>query len=147
MPERYPPEFRRAVYARVVAGEKVTVLSKERGVSEATLHLWKRQTVDSRTGRVGGGVREARAGLATMRCLSSAAEVTPSRRTGASSGFRSDYVVSAKICPRTNSMMSPSLRLAPRRTAEANAAPPRRLRRSSASERIRSASVTRNGRA
>jgi hypothetical protein len=58
-----------------------------------------------------------------------------------------DYVVRAKIWPRTNSMMSPSLRLAPRRTAEAKAAPPRRLRRSSASEPIRSASITRNGNA
>ena len=30
---------------RLVAGEKVTALSKELGVSEATLHLWKRQAL------------------------------------------------------------------------------------------------------
>jgi transposase-like protein len=45
MPKRYPPEFRRAVCARLVAGEKVTSLSKEFGVSEATLYSWKRQAL------------------------------------------------------------------------------------------------------
>ena len=45
MPKRYPPEFRRAACTRLVAGEKVTALSKELGVSEATLHLWKRQAL------------------------------------------------------------------------------------------------------
>jgi transposase-like protein len=45
MPKRYPPEFRRAVCTRLVAGEKVISLSKELGVSEATLHLWKRQAL------------------------------------------------------------------------------------------------------
>jgi transposase-like protein len=45
MPKRYPPEFRRAACARLVAGEKVTSLSKELGVSEATLYLWKRQAL------------------------------------------------------------------------------------------------------
>ncbi len=45
MPKRYPAEFRRAVCIRLVAGEKVTALSKELGVSLATLHLWKRQAL------------------------------------------------------------------------------------------------------
>jgi transposase-like protein len=45
MPKRYAPEFRRAVCARLVAGEKVCSLSKELGVSEATLYLWKRQAL------------------------------------------------------------------------------------------------------
>jgi transposase-like protein len=45
MPKRYAPEFRRAVCARLVAGEKVTALSREVGVSEATLYLWKRQAL------------------------------------------------------------------------------------------------------
>ena len=43
MPKRYPPEFRRAVCARLVAGERVASLSKELGVSEPTLYSWKRQ--------------------------------------------------------------------------------------------------------
>jgi transposase-like protein len=43
MPKRYPREFRRAVCARLVAGERVVSLAKELGVSEATLYLWKRQ--------------------------------------------------------------------------------------------------------
>ena len=45
MPKRYPSEFRRAACARLVAGEKVSSLSKELGVSEATLYLWKRQAL------------------------------------------------------------------------------------------------------
>ncbi len=45
MPKRYAPEFRRTVCARLVAGDKVTELSKETGVSEATLFLWKRQAL------------------------------------------------------------------------------------------------------
>jgi transposase-like protein len=45
MPKRYAPEFRRALCARLVAGEKVSALSKEVGVSEATLYLWKRQAL------------------------------------------------------------------------------------------------------
>ena len=42
MPKRYPPEFRRAACARLVAGEKVIALSEELGVSEATLYLCQR---------------------------------------------------------------------------------------------------------
>ena len=39
MPKRYAREFRRSACERLVAGEKVTSLSKELGVSEATLYL------------------------------------------------------------------------------------------------------------
>ena len=45
MPKRYAREFRRAACERLVAGEKVSSLSKELGVSEATLYLWKRQAL------------------------------------------------------------------------------------------------------
>ena len=45
MPMRYPKDFRRAVCARLVAGERVSSLSKEVGVSEGTLYLWKRQAL------------------------------------------------------------------------------------------------------
>jgi transposase-like protein len=45
MPKRYAPEFRRAVCARLVAGEKVSALCKEVGVSEPTLYAWKRQAL------------------------------------------------------------------------------------------------------
>jgi transposase-like protein len=45
MPKRYAREFRRAVCARLVAGEKVSTLSPELGVSEATLYKWKRQAL------------------------------------------------------------------------------------------------------
>jgi transposase-like protein len=42
---RYAKDFRRAVCARLVAGERVSSLSKEVGVSEGTLYLWKRQAL------------------------------------------------------------------------------------------------------
>jgi len=45
MPKRYAREFRRAVCARLVAGEKVGSVSDELGVSQATLYLWKRQAL------------------------------------------------------------------------------------------------------
>ena len=45
MPKRYAREFRRLVCERLVAGEKVSSLSKELGVSEATLYLWRRQAL------------------------------------------------------------------------------------------------------
>jgi transposase-like protein len=45
VPKRYAREFRRAVCARLLAGEKVSSLSKVVGVSEATLYLWKRQAL------------------------------------------------------------------------------------------------------
>jgi hypothetical protein len=45
MPKRYAREFGRAVCERLIAGERVTLLAKELGVSEATLYLWKRQAL------------------------------------------------------------------------------------------------------
>ncbi len=45
MPKQYAREFRRAACARLVAGEKVSSLSTELAVSEATLYLWKRQAL------------------------------------------------------------------------------------------------------
>jgi transposase-like protein len=45
MPKQYAKEFRRAVCARLVAGERASSLSKELGVSEGTLYLWKRQAL------------------------------------------------------------------------------------------------------
>jgi len=45
MPKRYGREFRRTIYERLVAGERVSELSQETGVSPATLHLWKRQAL------------------------------------------------------------------------------------------------------
>jgi transposase-like protein len=45
MPKRYAREFRRGICERLVAGEKVSKLSEETGVSPATLHLWKRQAL------------------------------------------------------------------------------------------------------
>jgi transposase-like protein len=43
MPKRYPLEFRRAVSARLIAGERVVVLAEELGGSQQTLYLWKKQ--------------------------------------------------------------------------------------------------------
>jgi transposase-like protein len=45
MPKQYAREFRRSVCERLVAGEKVSSLSKAVGVSEGTLYLWKRQAL------------------------------------------------------------------------------------------------------
>lgn len=45
MAQRYAKQFRRDVCERLVAGEKVVSLSRELGVSEATLYLWKRQAL------------------------------------------------------------------------------------------------------
>ena len=45
MPKRYQREFRRSICGRLVAGEKVSALSQELGVSEATLYKWKRQAL------------------------------------------------------------------------------------------------------
>jgi transposase-like protein len=45
MPKQYAREFRRAACERLVAGERVSSLSKELGVSDATLYLWKRQAL------------------------------------------------------------------------------------------------------
>jgi transposase-like protein len=45
MPKRYAREFRRRICERLVAGEKVSKLSEETGVSVATLYLWKDQAL------------------------------------------------------------------------------------------------------
>ena len=45
MPKRYAREFRRDICERLVAGERISKLSEETGVSPATLHLWKRQAL------------------------------------------------------------------------------------------------------
>jgi transposase-like protein len=45
MPKRYGREFRRAICERLVAGERVSKLFEEFGVSVATLYLWKRQAL------------------------------------------------------------------------------------------------------
>jgi transposase-like protein len=45
MPKRYARDFRRSVCKRLIAGEKVSSLSEELGVSVATLYLWKRQAL------------------------------------------------------------------------------------------------------
>jgi transposase len=45
MPKRYAREFRRAICERLLAGEPVSKVSHESGVSPATLHLWKRQAL------------------------------------------------------------------------------------------------------
>jgi transposase len=45
MPKRYAREFRRGICERLVAGEKVSKLSEETGVSPATLYLWKDQAL------------------------------------------------------------------------------------------------------
>jgi transposase len=45
MPKRYAREFRRGICERLVAGEKVSKLSEETGVSVATLYLWKDQAL------------------------------------------------------------------------------------------------------
>ena len=45
MPKRYGREFRRAICDRLVAGERVSKISNESGVSPGTLHLWKRQAL------------------------------------------------------------------------------------------------------
>ncbi len=52
MPKRYAREFRRDICERLVAGERVSALSAESGVSPATLHLWKRQAL------IDAGLRE-----------------------------------------------------------------------------------------
>jgi transposase-like protein len=80
MPKRYAREFRRAVGARLVVGEKVSSLSKELGVSEATLYLWRRQALidagrfECRTaGVVGAGPMRQRHADARRRCRSTTA--------------------------------------------------------------------------
>jgi transposase len=45
MPKQYGREFRRAICDRLVAGEAVSIVAEQSGVSVATLHLWKRQAL------------------------------------------------------------------------------------------------------
>jgi transposase-like protein len=45
MPKRYAREFRREVCDRLVAGERIGKVSRESGVSPATLHRWKDQAL------------------------------------------------------------------------------------------------------
>ena len=45
MPKQYGREFRRAICDRLVAGEAVSSVAEQSGVSVATLHLWKRQAL------------------------------------------------------------------------------------------------------
>src|SRR5271156_1265586 len=43
MPKRYAREFRRDICERLFAGERVSRVSSETGVSQATLHRWRDQ--------------------------------------------------------------------------------------------------------
>jgi transposase len=45
MPKRYGREFRRAICERLLAGERVSKISNETGVSPATLHRWRDQAL------------------------------------------------------------------------------------------------------
>ena len=45
MPKRFGKEFRRAICARLVAGELGSQVANESGVSTATPHRWKRQAL------------------------------------------------------------------------------------------------------
>jgi transposase len=45
VPKRYGRDFRRAICVRLVAGESITKLANESGVSAATLHRWKEQAL------------------------------------------------------------------------------------------------------
>jgi transposase-like protein len=57
MAKRYPPSFRRSVCERLLAGENVTALATELGVSTATLYLWRKQA------EIDAGVRSGRRSL------------------------------------------------------------------------------------
>ncbi len=45
MPQRYAREFRREICERLLAGERISKVSNESGVSPATLHRWKDQAL------------------------------------------------------------------------------------------------------
>jgi transposase len=45
MPQRYAREFRREICDRLLAGERISKVSNETGVSPATLHRWKDQAL------------------------------------------------------------------------------------------------------
>ena len=44
MSKRYPKKFRHHVCERLLAGERVDMLSQELSISTATLYLWRRQS-------------------------------------------------------------------------------------------------------
>jgi transposase-like protein len=44
MSKRYPKKFRQHVCERLLAGERVDMLSQELSISTATLYLWRRQS-------------------------------------------------------------------------------------------------------
>src|ERR1700691_1744170 len=52
MPKRYAREFRRDICERLVAGERISKVASESGVSEATLHRWRDQAL------IDGGLKE-----------------------------------------------------------------------------------------
>ena len=52
MPQRYAREFRREICERLLAGERISKVSHESGVSPATLHRWKDQAL------IDAGVKE-----------------------------------------------------------------------------------------
>ena len=45
MPQRYAREFRGEICERLLAGERISKVSNESGVSPATLHRWKDQAL------------------------------------------------------------------------------------------------------
>ena len=45
MPQRYAREFRREICECLLAGERISKVSNETGVSPATLHRWKDQAL------------------------------------------------------------------------------------------------------
>ena len=45
MPQRYARGFRREICERLLAGERISKVSNETGVSPATLHRWKDQAL------------------------------------------------------------------------------------------------------
>ncbi len=45
MPKRYPREFCREICERLESGERISKVSNETGVSQATLHRWKDQAL------------------------------------------------------------------------------------------------------
>jgi transposase len=45
MPKRYAREFWRDICERLVAGERISKVSGETGVSQATLHRWRDQAL------------------------------------------------------------------------------------------------------
>ena len=118
MPKRYAREFRRAVCTRLVAGEKVSSLSTELGVSEGTLYLWKRQALID-AGRA-EGVKSFEADELARRTrpsLSSRPNSRPSRpRVPCSTGRSRSAQKAVPDCPRPEqSGLHRALRVSDRR--------------------------------